>query len=160
MKKIAVGAVAKERWESPKGEFGGEYQGISLALGRREGSTDLRERHPFDVELTTLPAGKKAYPYHAHGAQTEFYLIVAGRGIVRDAEGEHSVEAGDAFLFHPGEAHQIRNPGPEPLVFYVIADNPICDPCYYPDSNKWAVRVGADRKLGRMTETSYEDGEE
>ena len=159
MKKVVVAEIEKERWESPKGIYAGEYQGISLALGRKENSTDLRERHPFDVELTTLPPGKKAYPYHAHGAQTEFYLIVAGKGMVRDETGEHAVAAGDAFLFHPGEAHQIRNPGPEPLLFYVIADNPICDPCFYPDSNKWSVRVGKQRKLGRISEMSYEADE-
>ena len=34
------------------------------------------------------------------------------------------VNAGDAFFFGPGEAHQISNDGDEDFVYYVIADNP------------------------------------
>lgn len=160
MKKVNVASVEKEPWQSPKGTFAGEYQGITLALGADPRSTDLRKRLPFDVEITTLPPGAKNFPYHAHAAQTEFYLVISGAGLARDEAGEHPIGPGDAFFYHPGEAHQIINPGPDPLVFYVVADNPPADPCYYPDSDKWAVRVGNRRLCGRITEAAYEDGEE
>ena len=69
------------------------------------------------------------------------------------------VGAGDAFVQPPGTAHQIRNTSAtEDLIYYVIADNPISDPVYYPDSDKWAIRPPG--KLGRLTETEYYDGEE
>ena len=160
MNKVNVAEVEKETWQSPKGAFAGTYQGITMALGADPRSTDLRKRLPFDVEITSLPPGVKNFPYHAHAAQTEFYLVISGTGLARDESGEHPIGPGDAFFYQPGEAHQIINTGEEPLVFYVIADNPLADPCYYPDSDKWAVRLGSVRKTGRLTEFAYEDGEE
>src|SRR5207253_9499298 len=38
-------------WSSPKGKFIGAGKEISEALGRKPESTDLNERHPFDVEI-------------------------------------------------------------------------------------------------------------
>jgi hypothetical protein len=47
------------------------------------------------------------------------------------------------------------------FVYYVIADNPIGDSCYYPDSGKWAVRKeGAQTVIIKGEETHYLDGEE
>src|SRR5436853_540089 len=78
-------------------------------------------------------------PYHSHSAESELYLVVSGNGTVRDKDGLTDVGAGDAFFFGPGEAHQLTNAGEEDLVYYVVADNPLGDGCYYPDSGKWAV---------------------
>jgi hypothetical protein len=36
-------------------------------------------------------------------------------------------------LFGPGEPHQIINDSEKDLVFYIIADNPLGESCYYPD---------------------------
>jgi uncharacterized cupin superfamily protein len=86
--------------------------------------------------------------------------VISGRGLVRDERGTTAVEAGDAFLFKPGEAHQITNPGgSEDLVLYVVADNPIGESCHYPDSDKWAVR-SPERRLIRSEPLDYFDGEE
>ncbi|MDQ3118392.1 MAG: cupin domain-containing protein, partial [Verrucomicrobiota bacterium] len=89
------------------------------------------------------------------------YLVVSGRGKVRDSSGTNEVSAGDAFLFKPGEAHQLSAADDEEFVYYVVADNPIGDSCYYPDSGKWAVRKeGAMNVLVKGNETNYFDGEE
>ena len=58
MQKVNITDIAEESWSSPSGEFGGAGKGISEALGRKPFSTDLKERHPFDVELTRIPPGK------------------------------------------------------------------------------------------------------
>ncbi len=53
--------------------------------------------------------------------------------------------------------------GDEDFVYYVIADNPIGDSWYYPDSGKWAVRKEGDETVilkGKGAETDYFDGEE
>ena len=68
--------------------------------------------------------------------------------------------AGDAFLFGPGEAHQIINRGTEELSYYVIADNPFGTTCYYPDSKKWMVGQPTERVILKGQETVYFDGEE
>ena len=151
--------IPEERWQSPMGRFGGHYRGISLALGRKEGSTDLMERHPFDVELTRLPAGKKNCPYHSHSAQWEYYQILEGTGYVRHESGETAVGPGDCFVFKPGEAHQLRADDASELIYLVVADNPLGESCHYPDSGKWLVR-SPERRMIRSEGLEYLDGEE
>ena len=68
-------------------------------------------------------------------------------------------EAGNAFLFKPGEAHQFFNDSEADLVVYVIADNPPGESTHYPDSNKFAVRPPEHRNL-RSENLDYRDGEE
>jgi uncharacterized cupin superfamily protein len=84
--------------------------------------------------------------------------VVSGTGLVRDEGGTTAIEAGDAFIFAPGEAHQITNDGSQDLVFYVVADNPIGDTCYHPDSDKWSVGPRGIRV--RSGPLDYFDGEE
>ena len=140
MHKANINELTEDSWVSPKGKFGGFAKGVSIALGRKEGSTDLRERHPFDLEILRVAPGQTPYPYHSHSAQWEFYHVLSGNGIVRDEGGTTPIAKGDAFLFPPGEPHQFTNNGTEDLVMLVIADNPIGESGYYPDSKKWLVR--------------------
>jgi len=159
MHKVNTNDLAPMKWSSPKGKFSGEGVEVSEALGRQARSTDLRERHPFDVEILRLAPGKVPYPYHSHSAQWEFYHVISGRGAVRHDEGTTPVVAGDAFIFEPGQAHQLINDGAEDLVVYVVADNPIGESCYYPDSGKWFVG-SPERRLVRSQSLDYFDGEE
>jgi uncharacterized cupin superfamily protein len=159
MHKVNTRDVVEDAWVSPKGTFRGFGRSISIALGRKADSTDLLERHPFDVEVLRVEAGQTPYVYHSHGAQWEFYHVIAGRGSVRDAGGRTPVEAGDAFVFKPGEAHQITNDGTDDLVVYVVADNPLNESSHYPDSGKWTVR-SPERRTMRSDALDYWDGEE
>ena len=120
---------------------------------------DLNERHPFDVEICRIPPGKTAYPYHLHSAQWEFYHVLSGKGLVRHQDGTTPIDSGDAFIFKPNEPHQLTNNGSEDLVFYIVADNPIGESVYYPDSKKWGVR-SPERRLLRSEALDYYDGEE
>lgn len=159
MLKVNTNELVPLSWSSPKGKFTGRGVEISEALGRRPRSTDLRERHPFDVEVLHIPAGQTPYPYHSHSAQWEFYHVISGSGAVRHDEGTTPIIAGDAFIFQPGQAHQLINDGVEDLVLYVVADNPIGESWYYPDSNKWGVPIPERRNL-RSEPLDYFDGEE
>jgi quercetin dioxygenase-like cupin family protein len=159
MKKVNVAEVEEAVWTSPKGTFAGAFRGISIALGRKPESMDLRERHPFDVEITRIPAGKKNCPFHSHSAQWEYYQVLEGEGFVRDEAGETAVRTGDAFLFAPGEAHQLRAGADGDLTILVVADNPVGESCHYPDSGKWLVR-SPERQLLRSEALDYFDGEE
>ena len=109
------------------------------------------KRHPFDVEISRIPPGKANHPFHSHSAQWEFYHVISGQGQVRDENGSSKIEAGDAFIFEPGEPHY--------LVVYVVADNPVGETCHYPDSGKWLVR-SPERRLIRSENLDYFDGEE
>ena len=159
MHKINTHTLPEESWSSPKGKFAGFGKGVSEALGRKPLSTDLMERHPFDVEICRIPPGQTPYPYHSHSAQWEFYHVISGQGLVRHKDGTITIAAGDAFLFKPGEPHQLINDGPEDLILYVVADNPLGESCHYPDSQKWLVR-SPERRLIRSGALDYYDGEE
>jgi uncharacterized cupin superfamily protein len=159
MRKVNTRDVPEDAWSSPKGTFRGYGRSVSVALGRKNDSTDLMERHPFDVEILRIAPGDTPYPYHSHSAQWEFYSVMSGTGLVRDAEGTTRVEAGDSFLFKPGEAHQFTNDGSADLVIYVVADNPVGESTYYPDSAKWAVR-SPERRIIRSEPLDYFDREE
>ena len=159
MHKVNTNTIPELTWSSPKGKFAGAGREVSEELGRKPQSMDLNERHPFDVEIVRIAPAQTPYPYHSHSAQWEFYHVITGRGVVRDQQGRTPIEAGDAFIFKPGEAHQLTNNGTEDLVVLVVADNPVGESCYYPDSNKWLVR-SPERKLIRSETLEYYDGEE
>ena len=162
MLKVNTNNMDELIWASPKGKFAGAGKQVSEALGRKPLSTDLKERHPFDIEICRIPPGKIPYPYHSHSAQWEFYHVISGKGLVRHKDGTTPIEPGDAFIFPPDEPHQLLNPASESgqdLVLYVVADNPIGESGYYPDSKKWVVR-SPERRLMRSDPLDYFDGEE
>jgi uncharacterized cupin superfamily protein len=162
MRKVTLNEIKEEPWQSPGGRYAVFFKGISEALGREPASLDLSKRHPFDLEWNRVPPAKCNFPYHAHSAQRELYLIISGTGTVRDKDGRTAVVAGDAFIFGPDEPHQLINSDAEDLVYYVIADNPIGESAYYPDSGKWKVNKSsaADRVVIKGQEADYFDGEE
>ena len=159
MKKVNLNEIKEQPWQSPKGKFAVAFKGISEALDREPESLDLAKRWPFDLEWNRIPPGKSNFPMGGHSAQWEMYLIVSGNGSVRDKGGTTKVAAGDAFIFGPNESHQITNTSDADLIYYVIADNPVGESCYYPDSNKWLVR-SPERRFLRSEPLDYLDGEE
>src|SRR5438876_5564808 len=159
MRKVNTRDIKELEWTYPKGKFRGAGVQVSEALGRNPQSTDLMERHPFDVEIARLPPGTTPFPYHSHSMQWEFYHVISGRGVVRHEDGTTPIATGDAFIFAPGQAHQLTNDGTEDLVIYVVADNPMGESCHYPDSEKWLVR-SPERRIMRSEPLDYFDGEE
>jgi len=161
MRKVNLKDVEWQERRSPKGKFGRRTKNISVALGCDPESLDLAKRWPFDLALVSIPKGKSLCPYHSHSSESELYLVVSGKGSIRDKEGSTMVGPGDAFFFGPGEAHQLSNAGEEDFVYYVIADNPVGDSCFYPDSGKFAVwKEGGEEVIVKGTEADYFDGEE
>jgi uncharacterized cupin superfamily protein len=159
VRKVNTNDVAELSWASPNGTFSGAGRQISEALGREPASTDVMKRHPFDVEILRVPPGATPYPFHSHSMQWEFYHVISGEGVVRSEDGMTPVAAGDAFVFKPGEPHQLLNDSAADLVLYVVADNPIGESCHFPDSGKWMVR-SPERRMIRSEPLDYFDGEE
>jgi uncharacterized cupin superfamily protein len=125
---------------SPRGRFHLFRRRISEALGAPGDAGVAGGGHPFDIELVKLPPGATNFPFHAHAAQWEVYLVLSGSGELRAGDLTKTVAAGDTFVCPPGEPHQLKNIGTEDLIYYVIADNPPADVINYPDSNKWVVK--------------------
>ena len=158
MNKVNQNQIEWTEQKSPKGKYHLFRRHLSLAMGGKKDAGTWGGGHPFDLELTRVPPGKTNWPYHAHAAQWEMYIILSGRGQVRTTGGEIEVGPGDCFINPPGEPHQMRNTGTEDLIFYVIADNPPADVGTYPDSNKWFAKP--QRKAFEITEVDYYKGEE
>ncbi len=159
MRKIHLSAVPIEHRQSPKGRFELERQHVSLALGGLKDKGPWAGGHPFDIELTKLAPGKVNFPMHSHAAQTEYYIILSGTGLLR---GEHDRQerlvAGDHLICHPGDAHQIENDGNEPLIFYVISDHHPADVGTYTRTGKrW---LSPERRVVVVEDTDYYAEEE
>ncbi|WP_352916778.1 class I tRNA ligase family protein [Mesorhizobium sp. M1348] len=83
----------------------------------------------FGIDMATLGTGsaRRGFSFgkvgpgvtsepHRHD-EIEAFVILSGAGKVTTDRGEISVEAGDVVLFHPFEAHVLRNDGDEDLSF-------------------------------------------
>ena len=161
MRKMNLKDVPEQERKSPTGKFHKFVKDVSVALGREPDSLDLTKRQSFDLAVVRIPTGKSYCPYHSHSAESELYVVISGRGKVRDKEGTKEVAAGDAFFFPPGEAHALSNAGEDDFVYYVVADNPRGDSCFYPDSGKWAVqKENAEEVIVAGQEADYYEGEE
>src|SRR3954467_472082 len=158
MKKVRIADLPWDEMKSPSGKYRSSFQNVSLALGGKRDVGTWGGGHPFDLQVRRVPPGAAVCPQHAHTVQWELFVVLSGTATVRADAETHTVQAGEAFLQPPGVAHQITNHGTEDFVFYVIADNSPADSTYYPNSNKWQMKP--QRKLFRMTEVDYFDGEE
>jgi uncharacterized cupin superfamily protein len=143
---------------SPGGRFHIFRRQISEALGAPRDAGVAGGGHPFEVELSRIPPGATNFPFHAHAAQWELYIVLSGSGELRAGDTVSSITAGDTFVCPPGEPHQLKNTGSDDLLYYVIADNPPVDVINYPDSNKWLVKPH--RKVFTIQETNYYANEE
>ena len=159
MKKINVKDVSESFSISPKGKFARGVKDVSVALGRKPESLDLHERQPFDVQVCRIPAGKTRCPFHQHTAQFEFFQVLSGVGSVRHKDGVTQVLPGDAFQFAPGRPHQLINHGSEDFVVLIVADNPLSEACYYPDSDKWSIEA-PEGPILKSQRVDYFEGEE
>lgn len=66
----------------------------------------------------TLPPGA-SIGFHLHPDDEEIYVILSGRGLYTDSDGQTSpVGPGDLTLTRSGEGHGLANNGQEPLVFF------------------------------------------
>ncbi|RWQ85774.1 MAG: cupin domain-containing protein [Mesorhizobium sp.] len=83
----------------------------------------------FGIDMATLGTGSAGTGFsfgkvgpgvtsepHRHD-EIEAFVVLSGAGKVRTDLGEIPVEAGDVVLFHPFEAHVLRNDGDEDLNF-------------------------------------------
>lgn len=99
--------------------------------------------------LTVVPPGKAAYPFHNHHGNEELFFILEGTGLLRFGNETWPLRAGDVIACPAGgqeKAHQIFNDSDTGTLRYLaISTQQSPDLFEYPDSGK----VGAAHYLGR-----------
>jgi uncharacterized cupin superfamily protein len=159
MRLINQAEVPVQKLRSPKGDYELSRQHVSVALGGARDQGPWAGGHPFEVERVVLAAGKRNYPYHAHAAQTEYYIVLAGAGrVIDEADRSVPIRAGDHFIVHPGEAHQLIAEAGGDLEYLVIADQHRADVTSYPRTGKRAIKP--EGRCGRLDLADYYEGEE
>ncbi len=95
--------------------------------------------------ITAVPPGKRAFPFHNHHNNEELFYIIAGRGRLRFGEDEYDVSVGDIISCPPGGpevAHQLINTGEDELRYLAVSTSLSTDVFQYPDSGKFGVLAG------------------
>ena len=160
--------IAKEdaiEWsEHSHGEqFGYKRKSLSSAAGGEKLGCSLYEIEP----------GRRAWPYHYHGANEEAIYVLEGSGTLRVGGEEVPISKGDYATFHARAegAHQLINTSDKLLKYLCFSTMIEPDAMVYPDSGKVGVFVGAapggpkDKRVlsaffRRENSVDYYDGED
>ena len=136
-------------------------------IGPRVGARKL------GYNITEIPPGKRAFPFHNHRVNEEMFFVLEGSGEVRIGERTYPIRAGDIIACPAGgaeSAHQIVNTGAAALKYLAVSTKLSPEIAEYPDSGKFGVLAefppGADgqpqwfRFVGRTGgAVDYWDGE-
>ena len=129
----------------PKGVAAERDDMRSGPVSREMGATKL------GFNITAIPPGKRAYPFHNHQINEEMFFILEGDGAIRMGSETYAIGKGDLIACPPGgkaTAHQIINTGSVELKFLAVSTEISPDLCDYPDTGKFAL----------MAEMAPEDG--
>ena len=106
-------------------------------IGRRIGAQKL------GYNLTVIPPGKCAFPYHSHMANEEMFFVLDGEGEVRIGAQRFAIRGGDVIACPPGPpdtAHQIINSSASTeLRFLAVSTRITPEIAHYPDSGKTGI---------------------
>ena len=161
-----VPLVPRPDAHKPKGDSAALY-GMSMAR-----ITPLVGAQQLGYNVTAVPPGKRAFPYHSHRVNEEMFFVLAGSGEVRIGDQTYPLRKGDILACPAGgieTAHQIINTGAEELRYLAVGTTRTPEICDYPDSKKFGIydepRGGQDPKsmFRHLTRTDqcldYWDGE-
>jgi uncharacterized cupin superfamily protein len=105
------------------------------------------EAKMLGATLYVINPGQSICPYHYEYGNEEWLLVLAGRPMLRDPDGEHQLERDDVVCFPvgPDGAHKVTNRTDEPVrvLFFSTVFEPSV--AVYPDSDKIGVWPGDSR---------------
>ena len=106
-----------------------------LRLGEQLGLEKL------GASLYELPPGQTLWPYHWHHANEELAIVLEGTVVLRDADGDRTLERGELVGFPTGPrgAHQLRNDSSETARILMLSTAIFPELVDYPDSGKLGV---------------------
>ena len=115
---------------------GGAFEAQIADIGWKIGAVKL------GYNVTLVPPGKAAFPFHSHTVNEEMFVILSGSGELRLGDRRYPLRAGDVVACPPGgpeTAHQIRNTGSDDLRYLAIATARYPEIAEYPDSGKFGA---------------------
>jgi uncharacterized cupin superfamily protein len=118
------------------GQAGERYQARIAFAGRHLGAKKL------GYNLTVLPPGKSAFPFHCHSVNEELFFVIEGQGELRFGDARHSIRAGDLIACPAGgaeTAHQIINTSEADLKFLAVSTRLSPEVCEYPDTGRFGL---------------------
>ncbi|MFQ5670497.1 MAG: cupin domain-containing protein [Acidobacteriota bacterium] len=126
--------VSLQKW-SHGDRFAFETAWVGLKLGSRK----------LGFNVTVVPPGKRAFPYHAHHGNEEMFFVLEGRGSIRIGGSTRAIRPGDFISLPPGResAHQIINDSSSTLRYLAVSTMETPEVVEYPDSRKLGVLAGA-----------------
>ena len=134
-------------------------------LGERLGSRVL------GYNLTVVPPGKRALPFHSHHVNEEMFFILEGEGELRYGEDRFPLKPGDVVACPAGggreRSHQIINTSATRELRYLSVGTSLMPEILdYPDSGKFGVvmenqqgELTFEFRGRRETTADYWDGE-
>src|SRR4051812_2658112 len=120
---------------APTGAAAERYDARIAFIGARIGAKKL------GYNLTAVPPGKRAFPFHSHRVQEEMFFVLEGTGEVRIGSEHFPIRSGDIIACPTGgpeTAHQIVNTGKTELKYLAVSTKASAEICEYPDSGKIA----------------------
>jgi uncharacterized cupin superfamily protein len=122
---FAAKGTAAERFDSKMGM-------IAPKLGAQK----------LGYNITAVPPGKRAFPFHNHRVNEEMFFVLKGTGEVRIGKNKHPIRPGDIIACPAGDsetAHQIINTGTEELRYLAVSTKLSPEIAEYPDSGKFGI---------------------
>jgi uncharacterized cupin superfamily protein len=162
-----VGLESRPPGLAPSGPAAERFDAKMGFIGPRVGAQKL------GYNITAVPPGKRAFPFHNHRVNEEMVFVLHGAGEIRIGDNVYPIRAGDVIACPAGgkeTAHQIINSSADELRYLAVSTKISPEIVDYPDSGKFGIlaelSAGADGKpqrfvfVGRENESlSYWEGE-
>jgi uncharacterized cupin superfamily protein len=126
--------VYEPTWDADRDEP--PYRWRRSRLGRQAGARRL------GASLFEVPPGGETFPLHAHYANEEMLVVVAGSPTLRTLAGERPLAPGEVVAFPAGRegAHALRNDTGEPVRVLIVSTMRAPDINEFPDTGELWVR--------------------
>jgi uncharacterized cupin superfamily protein len=141
----------------PKGETAARFDArigqIAPLIGARQ----------LGYNITAVPPGKRAFPFHNHRVNEEMFFVLQGTGELRFGGETYPLRPGDVIACPAGGrdyAHQIVNSGAEQMRYLAISTKLSPEIAEYPDSNKFGVLAQFEEEAGGAPRMFYHIGRE
>lgn len=121
---------------APTGAAAELYDARIAFVSRRMGATSL------GYNVTAVPPGKRAFPFHSHLTNDEMFFVLSGTGEIRIGEEVHPIRPGDIISCPAGgpqTAHQIINTGTEELRYLAVSSMHMPEIAEYPESGRFGL---------------------